>query len=59
MNLLHGDHTTKLIPAGRVVAAVLVSHDIGTPHTTRMKGRACDLYSFRIIDSWGAITSAE
>ena len=59
MNLLHGDHTARLISEGRVVDAVFLSHDIGSPWTTLVKGLACDPYSFRTIDFWGVNASAE
>jgi len=59
MNLLHGDHTASSIAEGRVVAAIFVSHDVGSPCTTLVKGWACDSYSFRTIDFWGANASAE
>ena len=59
MNLLHGDHTTDWNQEGRAAAAELGSHDIGAPYTSRMKGWACDSYSFRTIESFGATTSAE
>ena len=59
MNLLHGDHTVDAIGEERVVDVVFVSHDIGIPHTTLIKGWAYGSYSFHTIDSFGATTSAE
>ena len=59
MSLLHGDHTTDVIPKGNDVAAMFRSHDIDTPRTTRVKGWAYDPYSFRMIDVSGASTIAE
>ena len=59
MNLLHGDHTTERRLAGRAVATVLASHDVGTPHTTLTKGWAYDPYSLRTIEFFGATASAE
>ena len=59
MNLSHGDHTVGRIPEGRAVAAVLASHDIGTPHRILVRGWACASYSFRTIEFLGATTSAE
>ena len=59
MNLLHGDHTARLISEGRVVAAVVLSHAVGSPRTTLVKGWVCDSYSFRTIEFLGANASAE
>ena len=59
MNLLHGDHTASLILDGRDAAALFGSHDVGAPRTILAKGRACDAYICRTIDSLGANTSAE
>ena len=59
MNLLHGDHMACWISKGNDVVAVVVSHDVGTPHTTRVKGWAYDSYSDRIIDVLGERISAE
>jgi len=59
INLLHGDHVASWIPEERVAAAMFVSHDNGTPHTTLVRGWACDSYSFLTIDSFGATRSAE
>ena len=59
MNLLQGDHTANLIPKGQTAAAVFESHDSGIPCTTLTKGRACDSWSFRIIDVFGVNASAE
>lgn len=59
MNQSHGDHGAEFTGKGHAVAVVLTSHDIGTPHTTLTKGCVCNLYSFCIIDFFGATTSAE
>jgi len=59
MNLLHGDHTASSIAEGRVVAAVFVSHDIGSPWTTLVEGWVYDSYSFRTIEFLGTNASAE
>ena len=59
MNLLHGDHATLSTTEGCVVATVLAFHDIGPPPTILTKGWACDSYSFRTIEFFGATTSAE
>ena len=59
MNLLHGDHVTTPIAKGNVVAAVLESHNSGTPHTILAKHWECDSYNFRTIDVFGAKISAE
>ena len=59
MNRLHGDHTAEASLEERDVAAALVSHDIGTPCTTRAKGWVCDSYSFLTIEFFGVTKSAE
>ena len=59
MSLLHGDHTADMISKWDVVAAVLGSHNAGTPCTTLTKGCTCDLYSPCTIDCLGVNTSAE
>ena len=59
MNLLHGDHAAKLIREECVVAAVCVSHDIGIPCTTLMKGQTCDPYCLHMIEFLGTNVSAE
>ena len=59
MNLLQGDHVVRWIWKRCVVAAACESHESGSPHTTRAKGRACEPYSFRTIDVFGANGSAE
>ena len=59
MNLLHVDHTASRIGEGDVVVAIFESHDVGSPCTTLTKGWMCDSYSFRMIDGFGANTSAE
>ena len=38
MNLLHGDHAIRWIPAERFIVAILESHDVGTPRTILVKG---------------------
>ena len=59
MNLLHADHVAIWILKGCAMVEVYWSHDSGKPCTTRTKGRAYDLYSFRTIDVFGDSTSAE
>ena len=59
MNPPHGDHTAEIIGKVYVAAVVFGSHDIGAPCTTLAKEWACDSYSFRMIDFFGANTSAE
>src|ERR1700753_337495 len=39
--LLQGDHTTSLTLKEQPVAKVAESHEVGNPHTTLVKGRAC------------------
>ena len=59
MSLLHGDHTADSRSEGRVVTVVLASQDVGTPRKIRMNGWACNSYSFRTVEFFGATASAE
>jgi len=53
MSLLHGDHVAVQTEEGVFLATMVGSHEIGSPWTTLIKGRACDLCSSRTIDVLG------
>jgi len=55
MDLLHGDHAAASTRLLNPVAAVLGSHEIGSPCTILVKGRACDSYNPRTSDSRGIV----
>ena len=59
MDLLHGDHVAAVtIPRNRVVA-ILGSHEVCSPCTILVKGRARDSYNLRTSDSRGDSGRAE
>ena len=59
MNLLHGDHTATSIAEGNFIAAMLGSHEFGSPCTILAKGRACCSYIARTIEVLGDRGRAE
>ena len=59
MNLLHGDHAAVQTEEEGFLATMIGSHEIGSPCTILVKGRACDLYSSRTIDVLGDSGRAE
>ena len=58
-NLLHGDHTAASIVEGNFIAAMLGSHEFGSPCTIFAKGCACCSYSVRTIEVLGDRGRAE
>jgi len=59
MDLLHGDHAAASTLLGNRAAAVLGSHEVGSPCTILVKGWACDSYNPRTSDFRGDSGRAE
>jgi len=59
MDLLHGDHVTAVTPLGNRVVEILGSHEVCSPRTILVKGRARDSYNPRTSDSRGDSGRAE
>jgi len=59
MDLLHGDHAAAVTSLGNRMVAKLGSHEVGSPRTILVKGRACDSYNPRTSDSRGDSGRAE
>ena len=60
INLLHGDHERPMIWSDDLrVVEMAGSHNIGTPCTTLMRGRASGSYNLRTTDIWGDRGRAE
>ena len=59
INLLHGDHAAVSIGEENFVAAMLGSHESGSPWAILTSGRACWWYSVHTIESRGDSGRAE